>query len=455
MMAGGEFSHVPIEVKKIKTKYRAIKTLLPTPESIPLLEKMYSLEAQAMHGQYPMIWDRAEDFQVFDKWGNTWIDFTSTIFVANAGHSNKRIVNALKKLLEKPIMHTYTYASHERINYLDYLISHTPKQFEKAFLLSAGTEATEVALKLMRLNGQKKGKRRGGVVCFNGAYHGRTMGAQLMTGNQKAKEWIGFHDKDIHHIDFPYPWTVKNSREFFKNSINKLLENYSLNAEADLCGFMLETFQGWGAVFYPNEFVQELMIFAKKHNMLVSFDEMQAGFGRTGKLFGYEHYKVEPDILCCGKGASSGLPLAIVLGSKEVMDLPDIGSMSSTHSANPLVCVAGHENLKAMFEDGLIDNSKKLGIIFHQKLNQIKDKYPNHLKYVFGKGLVAAIIFIDKQGNVLSRLCDKVAEKAFQKGLLVVHTGRESIKLSPPLSINEEALIEGIEVLEECIRESI
>ena len=218
-MAGGEFSHKPIEVKKIVTKFRTIKTLLPVPESIPLLEKMYSLESQAMHGQYPMIWNRAEDFQIFDKWGNTWIDFTSTIFVANAGHSNKRIVRALKNLLDKPIIHTYTYASHERINYLDYLITSTPKQFEKAFLLSAGTEATEVALKLMRLNGQKKGKRRGGVICFNGAYHGRTMGAQLMTGNQKAKEWIGYQDKNIHHIDFPFPWTVKNSRKFFNTSI--------------------------------------------------------------------------------------------------------------------------------------------------------------------------------------------------------------------------------------------
>jgi 4-aminobutyrate aminotransferase/(S)-3-amino-2-methylpropionate transaminase len=454
-MAGGEFSHKPIKVKKIVTKYRTIKTLLPVPESIPLLKKMYSLEAQAMHGQYPMIWDRAEDFQIFDKWGNTWIDFTSTIFVANAGHSNKRIVRALKNLLDKPIIHTYTYASHERINYLDYLITSTPKQFEKAFLLSAGTEATEVALKLMRLNGQKKGKRRGGVVCFNGAYHGRTMGAQLMTGNQKAKEWIGYQDTNIHHIDFPYPWAVKNSRNFFKTSIKQLLESNNLNADKDLCGFMLETFQGWGAVFYPDEFVQELMIFAQEHNMLVSFDEMQAGFGRTGKLFGYEHYKVEPDILCCGKGASSGLPLAIVLGSKEVMDLPAIGSMSSTHSANPLVCVAGHENLKAILEDGLIENSVKLGILLHQKLGEIKDKYPNHIKYIFGKGLLAALIFIDNEGNPLGKFCDMVSEKAFQKGLLVVHTGRESIKLAPPLSINREALIEGIDVLEECIRESI
>jgi 4-aminobutyrate aminotransferase/(S)-3-amino-2-methylpropionate transaminase len=198
-----------------------------------------------------------------------------------------------------------------------------------------------------------------------------------------------------------------------------------------------------------------LMEFAKKYNILVAFDEMQAGFGRTGKLFGYEHYEVEPDILCCGKGASSGLPLAIVLSSKEIMDLPSVGSMSSTHSANPLVCVAGHENLKAMLEDNLIDNSKNLGNIFHKRLNEIKNRYPNYLKYIFGKGLVAALIFMDENGKPLSSLCDKISEKAFQKGLLVVHTGRESIKLAPPLSITEEAMLEGVKVIEQCIKESI
>jgi 4-aminobutyrate aminotransferase/(S)-3-amino-2-methylpropionate transaminase len=454
-MAGNGFSHQPSKVENIETKYRKIQTAIPVPESIPMLKKMYEIEAQAMHGQFPIVWDRANDFQIYDQWGNVWIDFTSTIFVANAGHGNKRILKALKKVLDKPLLHTYTYASSERIDYLEYLINNTPKQFEKAFLLSAGTESTDAALKLMRLNGQKDGKRKGGVICFNGAYHGRTMGAQMMTGNEQAKEWVGYVDPNIHHLEFPYPWVVEDPKEFFNNSIVKLLEDNDLDPDKDLCGFMLETFQGWGAVFYPKDFVKELMIFAKKHNMLVSFDEMQSGFGRTGKLFGYEHYDVEPDILCCGKGASSGLPLAIVLGRKEVMDLPGVGSMSSTHSANPLVCVAGHENLKAMLKDGLIDNSKKLGLIFHHKLNQIKEKYPNHIKYVFGKGLVAAVIFIDNEGNALSELCDQVSEKAFQKGLLVVHTGRESIKLAPPLSINEEALIEGIEVLEECIKGSI
>jgi len=108
-----------------------------------------------------------------------------------------------------------------------------------------------------------------------------------------------------------------------------------------------------------------------------------------------------------------------------------------------------------MLEDGLIQNSKILGKVLHQKLKEIQGKYPNHLKYIFGKGLVAALIFIDNKGVALTALCDEVSEKAFQKGLLVVHTGRESIKLAPPLSINEEALMEGIKVLEECIRESI
>ncbi len=456
-MAGGEFSHKPVDVEPVNSKYRKICTQIPVPESIPVLEKMYRNESRSMHGQLPMVWDKAEDFQVYDSWGNVWIDFTSTIFVANAGHANKRITSALRKLLDKPLLHSYTYATTERADYLEYLISNTPDRFEKAYLLSAGTEVTEAALKLMRLNGKREGKRRGGVICFDGAFHGRTKGAQMMTGNLPAKEWIGYDDPNIHHLPFPYPWAVasKCSKEFFHEAIQQLVTQKGLDPEKDFCGFMLETFQGWGAIFYPDEFVQELVTYAHDHGMLVAFDEMQAGFGRTGKLFGYMHYNVQPDLLCCGKGASSGLPLAILLGSKEIMDLPDVGSMSSTHSANPLCCVAGHQNLIAMLEDDLIGNSERLGKLFHRELERIKESYPDHLKHVFGKGLLAALIFKDKDDRPLSRLCDLVSEKALQRGLLVVHTGRESIKLAPPLSINEEALLEGLTVLDECIRDSI
>ena len=454
-MAGNSFSHIPVNVKPIKTKYRRIKTKLPVPESLPLFEKLYKLETRAMHGQIPLVWHKAKNFQIYDKWGNVWIDFTSTIFVANAGHANKRIIKGLQKLLKKPLLHTYTYLSTERIEYLDYLIKNTPSNFEKAFLLSAGTETTEVALKLMRLNGQRTNPKKVGVICFTGAYHGRTMGAQFMNGPSSERNWIAYEDPNVYHLNFPYPWETDNPEEFFEKEMSNLLEKKGLNPSEDLCGFMLETYQGWGAIFYPKKFVKAIDCYAKKNNLLISFDEMQSGFGRTGKLFGYQHYEVEADLLCCGKGASSGPPLSIVLGSKEIMDLPNIGSMSSTHSANPISCVAGLENMKALIEDGLIDKAEKLGNIFHQKLNDLKNKYPNCIRYIFGKGMVAALIFIDSDGKPLSKICDRVSELAFQRGLLVVHTGRESIKLAPPLSISKEALLEGIEVLDSCIGDSI
>jgi 4-aminobutyrate aminotransferase / (S)-3-amino-2-methylpropionate transaminase / 5-aminovalerate transaminase len=451
------FSTKPVAVDPILTKYRKIATSLPVPDSIPLLERMYSLESRSMHGQLPIIWDRADNFQVYDSYGNVWIDFTSTIFVANSGHGNKRIRNALKTLIDKPLLHTYTYASRERIEYLDYLISNTPAEFEKAFLLSAGTEATEAAFKLMRLSGKKNNKRRGGIVCFDGAYHGRTMAAQMMTGNHSARDWMGYQDPNIHHLPYPYPWVkdCDSPELYFEESIKALLNEKELDSDQDICGFMLETYQGWGAIFFPNEYITALFKYARKHNIIVTFDEMQAGFGRTGPLFGYMHYGVTPDLICLGKGASSGFPLSVVLGSSEIMDLPEIGSMSSTHSANPLACIAGHENLKALLEDGIIERGQKLGELMHRKLMNIQQRFHSKLRYVFGKGLLAALVFIDRDENPLSALCNRISEMAMQRGLLVICTGRESIKLAPPLTISEEALNEGIDVLESCIADCL
>ncbi|TGL59748.1 aminotransferase class III-fold pyridoxal phosphate-dependent enzyme [Leptospira ognonensis] len=457
-MAGHGFSHIPQNVEKVNTKYRKIQTQIPVPESLPLLEKMYKTESRSMHGQMPIIWDRAEGFQVFDPWGNAWIDFSSTIFVTNAGHGNKRIIEALRKVLDKPLLHTYTYANLERIEYIDYLIENTPKQFEKAFLLSAGTEATECAFKLMRLNGKKQGKKRGGIICFEGNWHGRTLGAQMMGWNPAQKEWIGYLDPNIFHLPFPYPWreeAMKNPVQFFKDSLTEMCLKNQIDPQTDISGFMLETFQGWGAIFYPKEFVQAVVEFAHQNQILVAFDEMQAGFGRTGKLFGYMHYGVEPDLLCCGKGAASSLPLSIVLGSAEVMDLPDIGSMSSTHSANPMVCAAGKANLEALLEDGLITNSEKLGKIFHDQLQKMREQFPNHISSIQGVGLLAAVIFNDPSGKPLASLCDTIAEYCLQRGLILVHTGRESMKLAPPLSITEDALFEGLGVLSGAIADGI
>ena len=348
--------------------------------------------------------------------------------------------------------------SEVRAKYLEKLIEFAGPPFGKAFLLSAGTEATEATLKLIRMHGQKIGKKRPGIVTLNGNWHGRTMGAQMMGWNPVQKEWIGYLDPNIYHVPFPYPWrteAMSDPRKYFRDSIKDLIAKNNIDPKTDLCGIMMETFQGWVAVFYPKEFVQEVAAFAKENDLLLTFDEMQAGFGRTGELFGYMNYGVEPDLLACGKGASSSLPLAVVLGRKEIMDLPGVGSMSSTHSANPLVCAAGLANMQALIEDGLIDNSKKLGVQFHHSLNELKSTYSKYISSVQGKGLLAAVLFNDSDGKPLSELCDLISEKCLQTGLLVVHTGRESIKLAPPLMINEEALKEGVKTFSMAVAESI
>ena len=454
-MSNYKFSRMPINVPKVHTKNRFINTPIPAPGTEDSLRLLEQYESKSMQGQIPIIWNKAEDFSIYDKQGNKWIDFTSTIFVADVGHGNQRVRNAVKDVLEKPLLHTYAYANEERVQYYKKLVEFAGPPFEKAFLLSAGTEATEAALKLMRMNGQKNKKSKLGIICIDGNWHGRTLGAQMMSGNPSQKEWIGYHDPNIHHIPFPYPWALngKTGVEFLEIGLGNLQKS-GVDLENDICGFMLETFQGWGAVFYPKEFVQAIEDICIKNNILLTFDEMQSGFARTGKKFGYEHYEVQADLLCCGKGIASGFPLSAVIGTAEIMDLPELGNMSSTHSANPFVCAAGMATLEEIDRLDLVNETDRKGLIFHQKLNELKLKYSDNISYVLGKGLIAALIFkLPNTSEPDTLLPSIITEKAMQKGLLVVHTGRESIKIGPPLTITDEALLEGLEVLDESIGE--
>ena len=453
-MQAYSFNFNPQKVAKVKTNFRKINSLIPAPGTKELFSRLSRVESRSMHGQLPIIWSKAKDFNVFDILDNCWIDFTSTIFVANVGHSNKRVVSAIKKTCEDPLLSCYAYSNPTRADYLEKLINFAGGNFEKAFLLSAGTESTEAALKLMRMNGQKTGKKRLGIICLENNWHGRTLGSQMMSGNKSQKEWIGFHDKDIHHIPFPYPWEVNGDEiEFLHSGLNNLAKQ-GINIKYDICGFMLETFQGWGAIFYPNKFVQEIERICRKNNILLTFDEMQSGFSRTGKNFGYEHYQVSPDLICTGKGMGGGVPVSGLIGRSEIMDLPDIGNMSSTHSANPLVCAAGIAVLEEIKTRKLNQECTIKGKILFDELEKLKIKFKKNITYLFGKGLIAAIIFKSSKKNESdSSFTSKIVEKCYQKGLLVVHTGRESIKIGPPLTIPIDALKEGISVIEESISE--
>lgn len=455
-MSNWSFDLSPQMVPQVKTKWRTIATPIPVPASRSLFQTLEQCEAVSMHGQMPIVWDKAEGCQVSDPWGNTWIDFTSTIFVANAGHGNPEICKAIQDCIDKPLLHSYSYATPVRVEFLRELTHAAPYGLDKAFLLSAGTEATECALKLMRLHGIKQGKRRRGIICFEGNWHGRTVGAQMMGYNQEQKKWIGYLDPDIHHLPFPYPWlSIDDAEDFFMTAFETLCHEKGLNPHQDICGFMLETFQGWAAAFYPPAFVQAVRKVADEIGALVCFDEMQAGFGRTGKLFGFEHYHVQADLLCCGKGISSSLPLSAVIGRDEILDLASIGSMSSTHSANPMSCAACLANLRYILKHNLPARSAALGEYMLNRLKAMQKRFSPVFSWVLGRGLLAGLHFHHKGGSPAGKLASRICELAMQRGLILVHTGRESIKLGPPLTIPQEALDEGLDVLETCIADAI
>lgn len=455
-MAAFSFSRTPVKIPAVRSRYRSIQTALPVPESLPILEDLYRYESRSMHGQIPIVWDRAKDFQVFDRWGNCWIDFTSTIFVANSGHANDRILASLRAILDKELLHTYSYATEIRAQFLKYLIEHMPPAFEKAYLISTGTEATEMVVKLIRLEGQRVGKKRLGVVSFEGSYHGRTQGAAMIGGNSAGRTWIGFEDPNVWQVPFPYAWSLRpgeTGRQRFAEHV-ELLKSRGVDPARDVCGFMFEAYIGWAAAFIPKDYAQAAAEYARANGILLGFDEVQAGFGRTGRMFVHEHYGVEPDLIACGKGISSSVPLSAVLGRARLLDLPEVGSLSSTHSANPLACAAGLANLQEIVERRLVEAAARNGEILFGRLRTLQGRHPDRIAHVTGAGMLAGLLFRDPATGAPDGLtASLVCERALHKGLLLVHTGRESIKLGPPLTIARDALEEGLDVLAEALSE--
>ncbi len=229
-------------------------------------------------------------------------------------------------------------------------------------------------------------------------------------------------------------------------------------APDQICAVITETYQGGEALFAPKTYIQLLADWCRKHDILLIFDEVQAGFGRTGKWFAFEHYDVVPNLIACGKGISSSLPLSCVIGESRVMDLFLPGEMTSTHAGNPVCCAAGLANIELLVKENLVQNAHNMGQVMYVELQRIKDAFP-HVGYVNGKGLVWAIHMV-KPGTrqTETELAYKVVIKAVQKGLMITGTlgpNNGTIKMMPPLTITREAIQDGALALREAIEESI
>jgi 4-aminobutyrate aminotransferase/(S)-3-amino-2-methylpropionate transaminase len=442
----------PKRIKKINTKNRRISGFFPTKEALNTMRQIQKYQNSDIMSQQPVLWDRAKNFNIYDTNNNCWIDFSSTIFVANSGHANPRIVKAIKNSADK-LLHAYSYPTIERARYLKKLIKFLPSYLQKACLLNSGTEASERAIKIARLYGKQYGKKI--IVGHLGNYHGKTLGAAMLSGNKNDCDWVGYKDPNIFRLKFPYPWSLSKKISGKKLFFDDLKILKAKQKTQKICAFFLETYQGWGAIFYPKDYVTELEKWCKKNNVLLIFDEIQSGFGRTGKLFGYQHYSVKPDLVVCGKGISSSLPLSAVFGSSKLLDLDT--NYTSTHGGHPLCCIAGEANLDEIKKRNLIKKSNELGKILFKEVKRWQNEFGGLIPYIEGRGLVCGVFFA-KAGNKNQfniELCNLIVENCLKNGVFNIKTNRGTLKIAPPLTITKSALLEGLSVIYDTIKEII
>jgi len=438
----------PVAVEPVQTTYRRIKTALPVPESVALLRQMEKYEPQSMLGQPPVVWDRAEGFQVYDKWGNVWLDWSSGVLITNAAHAHPEIIKALREQLDAKLIATYVFYHERRAELVELLAQTAPKDDYKVFLLSTGSEATENTIKLARTYGVKKGgQEKHVIVGFSNAFHGRTLGAQMAGGSVAGKSWIVNLDPGFVTVPFPDGFFQPDTGfETFLES----LKQQNINPR-HVAGVITESYQGVGPFFLPKDYAQKLEAFCRENDALLIFDEVQAGFGRTGKWYTFEHYDVAADLIACGKGISSSLPLSAVIGRADVMDLYQPGSMTSTHSGSPLPVAAAVANIKALKNEKLVEHTAAMEPILMGGLEKIRAKHPARIGFLTGKGLVAGMQIVKpgtKEGDAATAV--KINEACFRRGLLMfapVGVGGICIKICPPLCTPQDALEEGIGVL--------
>lgn len=451
-----EYSRQPEPVPPVHTNFRNIVTPLPAPGSLKTLDTLHRTEPIAMQGQPPVVWDKADGFLVSDKWGNRWIDWSSGVLVTNSGHAHPDVVKAIVETAQHHLLTTYAFPTEQRAKLTARLSTLLPEPMKKIFLLTTGSETTECAIKLCRAHGVRKGgKHKHIIITYDKAFHGRTLGSQQAGGIPALKDWIVNLDPGFVQVQFPDGFrTTDTSFQFFL----KQLEDQGVKPEL-VAGVMLETYQGGSASFAPPTYMQKMRDWCTANGALLVCDEVQAGFGRTGKLWGFEHYGIVPDITTWGKGVSSSLPLAFVAGPAEVLDMFPPGSMSSTHSGNPICSAAALANIEAILREDLAGNAARMGERLHGHLKKLRERFPRRIAHVDGKGLVAGVHCV-QAGTVEpdADLAFDVVRRCWHKGVLMfnpVGFGGGTVKISPPLVITAEAIDESCAVLADAFQEAL
>lgn len=439
----------------------SIKIIPPGPES----KKIVDLDSEFLATStksLPIVAKRAKGVFVEDYDGNVFLDFASGISVTNMGHVHPYITEKVQEQLYKLWHFAGTDFYHKEqvdaARTIDEISPGTTKK--KVFFTNSGAESNEAGIKIAKAHTKK-----GQFIAFIGAFHGRTQGALSFTAS-KAIQRKGFFPTmpGVEHVPYPNPYRNPFGIDGYEEPdelVNRTLdfiEKYLFNMYVppeNVAAFVVEPIQGEGGyIVPPKDFHVRLKKLAEDNNILFLMDEVQAGFGRTGKFFASEHFNVEPDIMSIAKSMASGIPMGASV-IKENLDFAESGLHSNTFGGNVLASVACVATVEAMKKDNVLDNVRTQGEYLKKRLNELKDKY-EYIGDVRGLGLMIAVDFVkDKKTREPDpKLRDKIEYKSFEKGLIALPTGVSAIRLIPPLIINREQIDMGLEVLEQAMKES-
>jgi acetylornithine/LysW-gamma-L-lysine aminotransferase len=365
---------------------------------------------------------RGKGALVWDINGKEYVDCTGSYGVALLGHSHPRIVEAIYRQAERLISCHAGFYNDKRTEFLQKLTAITPKGLDKAFLSNSGAEAVECAIKLAR---KFTGKPE--IIAMMGAFHGKTMGALSATWDKKYREPFQPLVPEITHVP---PDNVEKVREAVTDKTAAIL---------------VEPIRGEGGVRVPPDgFLKGLREICDEKNVLLIFDEVQTGFGRTGKLFACEHWGVVPDVMCLAKPLAGGLPLGVTIAKENVMSSLKVGEHSTTYSGSPLVCAAACAAIDVLLEEKLPERASVLGAYFKAKLEKLQAEH-RIVKEIRGLGLM---IGMEIKFDVLNMLL-----KAMDRGVLILDAGRNVLRFLPPLVISEEQIDKAVSVLDLIIGE--
>jgi len=432
-----------------------IKIKPPGPKALALIEKDRRHTAPAYGRVYPLVVKAGRGTVIEDVDGNLFLDFMAGIAVTGTGHSHPKVVKAIEEQARK-FLHICgsDFYYEPMVQLVEKLAQLAPgPSVKKVFLTNSGTEAVEAALKLARYATGRKH-----VIAFFGAFHGRTMGSLSLTASRSLhRAHFSPLIPDIHHV--PYgtchrcPYNLKHDSCGIEcvNYLEKVLFRYEVAPE-EVAAIFVEPIQGEGGyVVPPSEYLPMLQDLCRRHGILLVLDEIQSGFGRTGKMFACEHWGIEPDILCVAKGVASGLPLGAMIAREEVSTWTR-GAHGSTFGGNPVACAAALATL-ALIEDGLMKNAAEVGSYLKEKLTNLQSTY-SVISDVRGLGLMVGVEFGQPGagGAPDPKRRDQVVQKCFEEGLLLLGCGESTIRFCPPLIVTRQDVETAVAIFEAAIK---